>query len=659
LIPSREIFWNVGSQQGAVYLVALMSVAIASIGLLQHIKGWRKGRKEKIFDQAGNRLKYFFRFLLSHERIRKDTYAGVMHLFIFWGFVVLFLGTLIIAFQEDLLLPFFGRKVLEGNFYLIYSLVLDLFGLLAIVGVGLALYRRYVLQPEKLDNKPSDLILLCLILFILVSGFCVEGFRLNVSNPQWALWEPVGWLFGTIFNVLGIATSTQRGLHKIIWWLHLIASMGLIAYFPFSNLFHVVSSSLNVFFRSLKPSGALVPIDIQEGEQFGVAHIQDFTWKDLLDLDACTRCGRCQENCPAAISGKPLNPKKVIQDLRTFLQPFSHNGVPLVSNIVSEAELWACTTCRACMEVCPVFVEHLNKIIEMRRHSVLTESKFPSEYKQVFKNLEIFGDTLGKGKLFREDWASNLTIDRVYQQNDTGLLFWVGCMSALYDERSKNTPIAAAKILEKAGLDFGILGEEELCCGDAARRMGNEYLFQHLAKKNIEVFRKYKIKKVVTHCPHCFNTFKNEYAQFGADIEVVHFMELIVTLLREGKLNVKSKIDDIFTYHDPCYLGRHNSIYMEPREILGLILNSDMKEMDSFRDKSFCCGAGGGNMWRAAVTGRRIEGLRVEEAVKTDASGIITSCPFCEIMFDSAVKQKGLEYSFRLMDIIELVNRVT
>jgi len=304
-------------------------------------------------------------------------------------------------------------------------------------------------------------------------------------------------------------------------------------------------------------------------------------------------------------------------------------------------------------------VEHLDKIIDMRQYSVLTQSKFPAEYKQIFKDLEIFHDPLGKGGLIREEWASNLKIKKMYQNNDIEILFWVGCIGALYDERGRNTTIEAAKILEKAGVNFGILGKEELCCGDAARRMGNEYLFQKLARQNIEIFKKYRINKIVTFCPHGFNVFKNEYPQFGADFEVMHFTQFIKSLLVDGRLKIKSKIDGLFTYHDPCYLGRYNSIYQVPREILNFTLSSNINEMPHSKDRSFCCGAGGGNFWRGKMVGRRMEEGRIEEAIETKANGIVTACPFCEIMFDSAIKQKGLENHFKSMDILELVNQVT
>ena len=661
MIPQREIFWNVGNLRMAVYVFAAVSLGIALYGILRHYRRWRLGKGEERLDQVIQRLKFLVQFLIGHKKILQEFYPGLMHFFIFWGFGILFLGTLTIALQEDILYPILGKKILQGNFYLFYSLLLDIFGLLALVGVLMALYRRYIKRPRELDNRPSDLAMLSLLLFILITGFIVEGLRLNALKPLWGIWEPVGLSFAKVFETLGIVADSQNGLHKVFWWIHLMASMGFIVFLPFSNLFHILSSSLNVFFRSMKPSSVLAPIDFQKEKDFGVAQIQDFTWKNLLDLDACMRCGRCQENCPAYLSERPLNPKKIILDLRACLNSSSQGrqSPRLAGNVISEEELWDCTTCHACNEICPVKVEHVQKIVNLRRYLVMDRAKILPEYKQIFKNLEIFGDPFGSGRLTREDWMGGQKVKKAYLDSDIDILLWVGCTGSLYDERTSNTTVAAARILSKAGLRFGILGKEELCCGDPARRMGNEYLFQKLASQNINIFRKYKIKKMVTSCPHCYNVFHNEYRQIGGVFEVIHFTQLIKTLLEEGRLRIKSKTDRLFTYHDPCYLGRYNGIYELPRDLLKSVLASSIKEMAFSREKAFCCGAGGGNFWRGKTKGRRLEDLRIEQAIKTGTEGLVTACPFCGILFDSAIKQKGVENSFKLLDIAQLVDHAT
>ena len=660
--PTREIFWNVGNIQLMVYVLCVAALFIAIYGIFRHFRRWRLGKKERRFDQIAKRFIYFVKFVFGHERILREVYPGIIHLLIFWGIVILFIGTLTIAFQEDLIYPFFKKKILQGVFYLFYSLTLDVFGLLAILGILMTIYRRYVSKPDQLDSRLSDLFLLCLLLFILITGFCVEGLRISVSEPLWALWSPVGWSFARLLGAVGLGEVVQRDLHRALWWTHLFAGAGLVAYLPFSNLFHIISSSLNVFLQSFEPRGSLAPIDFQIDQPFGVSQITDFTWKDLLDLDACTRCGRCQENCPAFLSEKPLNPKKVILNLKASFYDLSKRSclTALAGSVVSEDELWACTTCLACVEVCPVFIEPMGKVIDLRRHLVMEKAQFPQEMKSVFRNLEIFGDIMGEGSLLREDWALNLTINKTYQNSDIEVLFWVGCMGALYDEKSKGKTINAVKILENAGINFGILGKEETCCGDMARKIGNEHLFQELVKNNIKLFTEYGIRKIVTNCPHCFNVFRNEYPQFGMNLDVIHFSQLIKGLLEEEKLKVQSPVDGLFTYHDPCYLGRYNSIYQEPREILDAVLASNLKEMDQSKCRSFCCGAGGGNFWQGRILGKRMEELRIGEAIETGANGIITSCPFCEIMFDSEAKQKGQDgLLFEVMDIIDIVSKAT
>jgi Fe-S oxidoreductase len=407
---------------------------------------------------------------------------------------------------------------------------------------------------------------------------------------------------------------------------------------------------------------------------FGVANVQDLPRNQLVELYSCVQCGRCQDVCPANLTGKPLSPKKLIQDLKESLET-KGNFTPdffslsklintevddrLVENYIASDEIWACTTCLACVKSCPALIEQLDKIIEIRKNLTLSESTFPSEFKQIFKNLEIYGDTMGKGNLFREDWTSGLKVKKIYEEHEpVDLLFWTGCMGSLYDEKTRAALKSSAKILDNAGLNWGILGKKELCCGDWARRVGNEYLYELFVKQNIEIFKKYNIKRLVTNCPHCYNTMKNEYFQFGSDIEVLHIVELIEQMLKAGKLKVNTRLDSNYTYHDPCYLGRYNSLYEGPRKILGMAMPPFVKEMQRTRKESFCCGAGGGNFWRAGLTGQRMEEVRIDEALDTGAKGIITACPYCKIMFNSAVKEKGREHSFSVLEVSEVFEEV-
>ncbi|MCK5009011.1 MAG: (Fe-S)-binding protein, partial [Deltaproteobacteria bacterium] len=431
-----------------------------------------------------------------------------------------------------------------------------------------------------------------------------------------------------------------------------------------------VSSTLNIFLRSTGPKGELTPItDFETAETYGVTTINEFTWKQLLDLDACTRCGRCQDQCPAYLSEKPLTPKKIIQDLKNHLktegakllggnaQEGSDNELtPIMGSAVTADELWACTSCMACMEQCPVFVEQIPKVVDLRRYLVMMESSFPSEVAGVFKNLEVNSNPWGIGLASRGDWAKSMGVKILSEteEKDIDVLYYVGC-SGSFDDRSKKVAVSFVKILQAAGVNFGILGAEEKCCGDSARRMGNEYLFQTLAQENIECMKKYGIKKIVTTCPHGYNIIKNEYPQFGGSYEVYHHSEFIARLIAEGKLKLKNSINQTITYHDSCYLGRYNAIYSEPRKVVSDIAGTKLVEMERSFERSFCCGAGGGRMWMEEHQGKRINHLRFEDAIKTKANMAATACPFCLTMLEDATKDKEKEESFKVRDLAELV----
>lgn len=658
---TREIYWNIG--HGArdlvpMYLLTLAALALLVWGFWRRVKVYRQGKAPTPTDDLASRVFAAVKQVLSQAKVLRVAGAGTAHGLFFWSFALLFLGTCLIALQADFSDPLFGVKFLEGNFYLLFSLVLDIAGLVAILMLGGLFVRRYLLRPDGLETKGEHALMHALLVAILLTGFLLEGARMAAteSGTELAIWSPVGLVFAKMLGPPG--EEGLRGVHSGLWWFHLLLALGFIALIPFTRFRHIFTTSANYIFADDGPGGALVPLnfDGNERERFGASKVSDLTWKDLLDADACTQCKRCQDRCPAHATDKPLSPMKLVNQLQDIA--FNAPSAGLLDRIGEDA-VWSCTTCRACAEICPAAVTPVPKIVEMRRHAVLTKSDFPAEYKQIFKNIEIFGDTMGKGRCFREEWASRLKIKRIDQGEQVDLLFWVGCQGALYDERSRNTIISTASVFEKAGLNFGILGKEERCCGDPARRMGNEYLFQSLARENVELFRRHGIKRVVTNCPHCFTALQDQYPQFGADIEVLHSVELVERLFREGKLTVKAKIDSTFTYHDPCYLGRYNGLYPEPRKILDTILGPGLKEMDRSKDNSFCCGAGGGNLWRGGSVGQRTEEVRVEEAVMTGADGIVTACPFCEIMIDSGVKQKGVEYSFRVADLMELVDQAT
>jgi len=524
-------------------------------------------------------------------------------------------------------------------------------------------HRRYITRPSRLDNRPDDLICLVFLFFILGTGLVMESLRLSIIGKDIQAWAPIGNICASLINTLGLSVPTKGFLAMLFFRIHFFLVLGFIAYIPYSKLFHIISSPLNMIFRSLEPKGALSHMDLEDekAESFGVAKIQEFTWKQLLDLDACTRCGRCQDHCPAHLTEKPLSPKNIILDLKNHLheQGNKNDEAPaLVATVVQEDALWACTTCRSCMEHCPVYVEHVDKIIDMRRYQVLMESKFPEELMEAFRGLEKNSNPWGLGFDARADWAKELDVPILSELagKDIEYLFFVGCIRS-YDDRNKKVAVAMARILNHLGIKFAILGMEEGCCGDPARRVGNEYLYQILAQSNIETFNRYKIDKILTTCPHCYNTLKNEYPQMGFSCDVKHHTEFLAEQIKTGRLKMDRAIPKKLTYHDPCYLGRYNGIYEAPRQVLNAIASLDFREMERSRKESFCCGAGGGWMWMDEKIGKRINIQRLEDALATDPDWITTACPFCVTMFDDAIKSKDKEESLKIWDIAEIVEQ--
>lgn len=640
-----------------MWLLLVVTLVIFGKGVYDRYKLWKLGVPEERKDTAS--FSRFIRNSFGHVRLLKEAYPGILHWLIFWGFVVFFVGTASMVLEEDLHLPVF-----RGTYYLVLSLLLDIFGLGAIVAICLSIWRRYVIKPDRLDNKPEDAISLGLILAILLTGFLLEGLRIAFTNDPWANWTPVGSVIASVF--LGANPDTLRSIHPVIWWTHLFLSFGLIAYLPHSKMFHILTGSLNQYLAKDKAAQSLKPLDLEDEsiEQFGVAEIQQFTWKQLMDGDACVRCGRCQDNCPAYLTGKPLSPKKFTQDLKNHLRvtgPLLLNkkedeeiSKPVVPEAVQAEEIWSCVTCRACEEQCPMFVEHVPKVVDLRRNLVMMESDFPQEAQTAFRGMENNGNPWNIGWKSRADWAEELEITQLGEDQKVEYLYWPGCSGA-FDNRTKKVATAVVKLLKKAGVSFGILGLEEKCCGDSARRLGNEYLYQTLAQENIETLNGYGVKKIITSCPHCLNTLKNEYPQLGGNYEVIHHSEFLSHLIHQGKLQPQKSIDAVCTYHDSCYLGRYNDIYAEPRAVVGSIPGLKMNEMARNKDKGFCCGAGGGRMWLDEHIGERININRTEQALNTGANLIVTACPFCLTMLEDGTKAKDVVDTVKTKDLAEIL----
>jgi Fe-S oxidoreductase/nitrate reductase gamma subunit len=672
MVAGREIFWNIGAWGNIVYLLSAIALGLFIWAVYRRVLLWRTGRPDNRLDHLGKRITSFLRKLLlellGHRKILREPFPGVLHLTVFWAFLSFF------ALSAADFIHHYWFPFLRGGIYLWFSLVVDIFGLLALLAILAFAFRRYILRPSRLDNQPSDAIALALLFFLILTGFLVEGSRLAatemIATPQYAPWSVGGWIFGRFF--FGWGQSTNEILHRVWWYLHLAVVIAAVIYvaLSFSKLVHILAAPVNIFFRSMRPRGELVPVDFESASEYGVGRIRDFTWKQLLDLDACMSCGRCQDNCPAYLSGKSLSPKRVIQDLKADMEegwsffPEPRMQAPpesealdraLINDVITPEALWDCTTCCACVEACPVYIEHVDKFIDMRRNQVLTEKGIPEAVQETLRNMEIRGHPWRGAEHLRDEWAKGLDIKELCEDTNVEWLYFVGCTGALVDRNIMVTQ-AFARQLQLAGIHFGILGNEEGCCGDPARRMGHELQFQVMAQQNIEVMKTYGIKKIVTHCPHCYSTLKNEYPQFGGEFEVWHHSELLRELIDEKKLALNKGANRVITYHDPCYLGRYNNIFDSPRKILRSIPELEIVEMDRIRERSFCCGGGGGHAWMDERAGRRINQIRLEQAIKTEAEVIGLACPFCMQMIEDALRSLGSP--LKAMDISELIAEV-
>ena len=651
-----------------IYVLAAIALAFWVFGLYRRYQLWRLGKPDDCSKDIGKRIPVFIRTtivdFLAHRRFLRDPYPGMMHLILFWGFVILLLASGVDAFTHYIT----GHII--GTPYLWFKLIVNIAGLLALIGIIMAAFRRYILRPKRLNTLLDDDIGIALIAAMLITGFMVEGLRQTATeltlHPDWAPWSAGGYVLAKAFA--GMSQDSLLFWHRLLWWFHSALVIGAIIYsgLAFSKLQHIVVSPLNTFFRSLGPVGVPASINIEnaESEPLGVGAIKDFTWKQLLDLDACTNCGRCQDACPAWATGKPLSPRKVVQDLKVHMLKAADNQanqpdiVPtLVGEAPNEAEIWACTTCGACQETCPVYVEHIVKIIDLRRNLVLAQSKMPETAQLMLRNMQSRGHPWAgiQSLRLRGDWTSGLELKILAEGDNVNTLFWVGCTGALA-ERNVAATLSMTKVLKAAGVGFGVLGEAETCCGDPARRAGYEFQFQIMAEQNIEIFKSYNIKEIITLCPHCYNTIKNEYPKYGGAFKVVHYTQLIADFIGQGKLKLTRELNSRITYHDPCYLGRYNGVYLEPRRILRAIPETKVEEMERSRNTGFCCGGGGGHMWIEEQPGStKINQMRLEDVVKTGADTIVTACPYCLQMFEESIEHKEMKDSLKARDLVELV----
>ena len=638
--------------------ILLVSFTAFSIFMIRRFRVLLVAAPSDRFGNLIKRLMGVLRFFIGQGRILNPKYigAGLMHAVIFWGFLAVMINSIHFigrGFVVDWSLPLFGSGELLSNVYLPFVDLFEVGVLLMVIWAGI---RRTIIKPIRVTNSWDAALILGLIGSLMLTDILIRGAEATVGESS-----PLGNSLAGLFSSMGI--ETVNFVFTVSWWLHLITLTFFIAYLPVSKHFHVITSLFSVYFRTLN-YGALPMIDIENAKNYGVSQIEQFSWKDLLDVYTCTECGRCQDACPAFATQKPLSPKLVNEQMRdhlndklSFLNTSGKeewSGPSLVGDIIAEETIWACTMCKACEESCPLFIDFIDRFVGMRRHLVLEKSSFPPELNTTFRNLETHGNPWGIAASRREEWAEGLNLPKMSNLlGEIDVLYWVGCAGAL-DDANKLVSESVVKILKEAGVKFAILGKEETCTGDAARRLGNEYLFQVLASQNIETFEKYGVKTILTQCPHCFNTIKNEYPQLGGNYEVIHHSEFIAKLIKEGRIKPKKELITDLTYHDSCFLGRHNGIYDSPRDALSAIPGVTLTEMPRSRENGFCCGAGGGRMW-LEETMPKVNQERVREAGSINADLVATACPFCKTMIRDGINETGVSESMQTKDIAQLV----
>jgi len=621
---------------------------------------------ENRFDRIGTRLRKTVEYAIFQKRMFRDLYAGTFHILLFAGFVVLLVRT--VALVVEGLVP--GFVLLPGRAGDAYTLAKDVFEVLVLVGVVMAVTRRAFARPARLDLTNDAWLILFLIFLLIAADLVSEGARVALAAKGGSVWSPA---VGILASWLApLSRPSLLKLYDAAWWTHLVDILFFGNYLPYSKHFHIITSVPNVFFMKLDPMGRLGTPDLETSEHFGVSKIEDLSWKSVLDGYTCTECGRCRVVCPTALTGKPLDPKVFIGDLRDAVrqatpeilaaQSGRGNGAPparkeLIGGWLTEETIWACTTCGFCTTACPVFIiPTVDKITEMRRHLVLERADFPKEMQTAFRGMETNGNPWGISASARGDWARDLPVVTMSEAagSPVEVLFWVGCAGS-YEDRAKRVSKAIVEILNEAGVSFAILGVEETCTGDSARRMGNEYLFQMLAMQNIETLNRYGVKRIVTNCPHCFNCIKNEYPVLEGKYEVLHATELVASLVREGRVRLTEPVRETISYHDACYLGRYNGVYAPPRDLLRAIPGLQVQELPRTCERGLCCGAGGGRMWMEEKLGTRINQARMKEIEDAGTASVGLSCPFCMIMLGNAREEIGAKTN--PFDVLELARK--
>jgi Fe-S oxidoreductase len=644
--------------------IAIFSISVLSFlfSCYQRLQLVTLGAAEDRFDNPGARLAGMFNYAFAQKRVLARPY-GLNHFFLFWAFMMLLIANG--EFLVDGLIPGLNLGLLPAPLHHILQLLFDGVSVVALGCVLVALARRLLFPPEYLATeyaKPAGgeaLLILGMIATLMIAFFLLNAATIAQGQPN--SWQPVSRAVAALLQ--GLPAATQASIGIFAWWLHALVLLAFMNFLPRSKHMHILTAIPNCYFQSLEKPNTQPRETFEKGARYGVSSVVQYTWKDLLDSMTCTECGRCQDLCPAHNTEKPLNPRRVVHDIKMNLlanAPALKEGKEGTTALIGEAHegticeeaIWSCTTCGACTTVCPVLIEQMPKIIKLRRHLVEEKSQFPEELLNLFENLEQRSNPWGIAPSERTKWSSQLG-DRSYIPGETEYLFFVGCAGA-FDNRAKHVTVALATIMDAAGISWGLLGKEENCCGDSARRLGNEFVFDKIAKENVALFQERKITKVVTQCPHCFNTLKNDYRQYGLEIEVVHHSQLIAQLLADGRLKLNKQADEgKVIFHDSCYLGRHNDTYDAPRAVITKATGKEPSEFERNHENGFCCGAGGGRMWMEEHTGTRINLNRVSEALKQKPDTLCVSCPYCMTMMEDGLKDLGSD-TVRVKDIAEV-----
>lgn len=668
---TREVFYNVPSGVKLVFYVLIPAVIVyGAVMFSRRVKNWERGAPDRRKTTAKNvkRRAEDFRAGVYMQTLLRDPAAGIMHSLIYFSFLILLGVTTVLEINHQVPVDW---KFLHGRTYQAYSFVGDAAGVGLFLGVAWAIVRRYVARPYRIriKTKADHALGLGTLLALAISGFGAEGWRIAAEGtPAFEKWSFIGYPIATAVDGM----STLHGAHQIWWIAHVSSFVLFLVILPVTMMRHMFTSPLNMYLRDKdRPKGAMraMPNLMEtELESFGASTVEEFTWKQLLDTDACTMCGRCTSVCPAHATGKPLDPREIV--LKTG-EVMAASGTPAVSppistvpEIVIESnsvfdritaeEVWSCTTCKACDEICPVNIEILDKILDMRRYLSLMESNFPTELGTAYRGMENSGNPWGMSQADRAAWTAkvdDVAIVDGSEDFDHEYLYWVGCAGS-FDDKNQKVTQAMAKLMQRADIDFAILGPSENCTGDPARRSGNEYIFQMLAMQNIETLNGMGVRKIITQCPHCFNTLMNEYPQLGGHYEVVHHSQFLEWLIATGRLDLsEAKLEERVVYHDSCYLGRHNDVYLAPRNVIGNLAGIEVVEASANGTKGMCCGAGGARMFMEETIGTKVNDARSEQLVATGASRVATACPFCYIMIDDGVKGLGKGDDVQVADI--------